>query len=48
MAMIINAAAWVLCLVVGVLLFGDFIYTEQSLRKGQKEEEGGSHDGNEE
>ena len=45
MAMIINAAAWVLCLVVGVLLFGDFIHTEQSLRKGQKEEEGGSHDG---
>ena len=48
MATIINAAAWILCLVVGALLFGDFIHTEQSLRKGQKEEEESSHDGNEE
>lgn len=33
MATIINIVAWVLCGVVGFLLFGDFIKTELQLKK---------------
>lgn len=33
MATIINIVAWVLCGVVGFLLFGDFIKTEIQLKK---------------
>lgn len=43
MATIINIVAWVLCGVVGFLLFGDFIKTEIQLKKeanAQKEVDG--------
>ena len=35
MATIINTVAWVLCGVVGFLLFGDFIKTEMQFKKEQ-------------
>lgn len=37
MAGIINIVAWVLCFVVGFLLFGDFIRTEMQFSKEAKE-----------
>lgn len=45
MATIINIAAWVLCGVVGFLLFGDFIKTEIQFAKEKKAEKEG--EGNE-
>lgn len=39
MATIINIVAWVLCFVVGFLLFGDFIRTEMHFAKERKEQE---------
>ena len=44
-ATIINIVAWVLCGVVGFLLFGDFIRTEIQFAKEKKAEKEG--DGNE-
>lgn len=37
MAGIINTIAWILCFVVGFLLFGDFIRTEMYFAKEKKE-----------
>ena len=40
-----NVAAWIMCGVVAVLLFGDFIRTERALAKEKKENgEGGDHE----
>ena len=45
MATIINTVAWVLCGVVGFLLFGDFIKTELQLKKEQNtQKEVGDHE----
>lgn len=40
MATIINIVAWLLCGVVGFLLFGDFIKTEIQLKKEAAKKEG--------
>ena len=40
MATIINIVAWLLCGVVGFLLFGDFIKTEIQLKKETAKKEG--------
>jgi len=45
MATVINIVAWVLCGVVGFLLFGDFIRTEIQFRKESKN--GKEDEGNE-
>ena len=37
MAGIINTVAWILCFIVGFLLFGDFIRTEIYFAKEKKE-----------
>jgi len=37
MAAVINIVAWILCIVIGILLFGDFIRTEMQFSKEAKE-----------
>ena len=49
MVTVINAAAWILCIVMGVLLFGDFIRTEpffaqEKKKEAEQEENGHGHD----
>lgn len=50
MTQAINLAAWVLCFLVGGLLFGDFIRTELSFKRPKKdahtEQEVSDHDPN--
>lgn len=41
---ICNTVAWVLCAVVGILLFSDFIRTELRFRREQEEKEASGHD----
>lgn len=41
---ICNIVAWVLCGVVGFILFGDFIRTEIKAFKDSKKEEGGTEE----